>query len=215
MSARYRGRSVFCRYFSRSERLLTILSRPRRDAWSFLFARMCSVRLLIRSVRSATCTSGEPLSLSARRWVAMIWVLRSFVIDMVASAHPNRCIDSCLVVQTVTIGLSVRYPSILGMWPATGKGRARKDTRHETRDTRETPSFLVSRVSCLVSKEASLAAAGCPPPGPLELPDGVLLLGHLDRAGAQVPHLPDCLGRGQPLVDEVGSQDGPRTPLAG
>src|SRR5215213_2202591 len=144
MSARYRGRSVFCRYFSRSERLLTILSRPRRDAWSFLFARMCSVRLLIRSVRIATWTSGEPLSLSARRCVAMSSVLRSFVIDMVASAHPNRCIDSCLVVQTMTIGLSVRYRGIVGTRAPHGKGGGRKDPRHskgrhETRDTREVP----------------------------------------------------------------------------
>ena len=65
---------------SRPDRLLTIISRPRRLAWSFLCVRRCSVSSLIRAVSSAICTSGEPVSRRLAGTRRMISVLRSFVI---------------------------------------------------------------------------------------------------------------------------------------
>src|ERR1700694_5236813 len=44
-----------------------MLSSPRRLALSWRAVRRCSVRCLIRSVRSAIWTSGEPVSLSSLR----------------------------------------------------------------------------------------------------------------------------------------------------
>src|SRR4051794_41690745 len=38
------------------------MSRPRREWWSCLCSRRCSVRWLMRRVSSAICTSGEPVS---------------------------------------------------------------------------------------------------------------------------------------------------------
>src|SRR3954449_7445123 len=43
-------------------RLPTIFSRPRREWWSLLWVRRCSVSSLMRAVSSATCTSAEPVS---------------------------------------------------------------------------------------------------------------------------------------------------------
>src|ERR1035438_6071943 len=42
------------------------MSRPRREAWSFLWVLKCSVSSPIRSLRIAIWTSGEPVSVS---WV--------------------------------------------------------------------------------------------------------------------------------------------------
>src|SRR6516225_6313513 len=56
------------------------MSRPRRLAWSFLWVRKCSVSPVMRSVKSAICTSGEPVSFGSRRYESMISVLRSLVI---------------------------------------------------------------------------------------------------------------------------------------
>src|SRR5690606_15425895 len=50
---------------------------------SLLWPLKCSVRLAIRSVRIATCTSGEPVSPSARACSLMTSCLRSAVIDIV------------------------------------------------------------------------------------------------------------------------------------
>src|SRR6187551_2377525 len=47
-------------------RLPTSISSPRREWWSLLWVRRCSVSSLIRAVASAICTSAEPVSPSAR-----------------------------------------------------------------------------------------------------------------------------------------------------
>src|SRR5207247_6961458 len=62
-----------------------MLSSPRRLALSWRAVRRCSVRCLIRSVRSAIWTSGEPVSLSARRYA----VITSFLLGSVADG--TRC----------------------------------------------------------------------------------------------------------------------------
>src|SRR5438045_2876307 len=62
-----------------------MLSSPRRLALSWRAVRRCSVRCLIRSVRSAIWTSGEPVSLSSRRYA----VITSFFLGSVADG--TRC----------------------------------------------------------------------------------------------------------------------------
>ena len=47
----------------------TSISRPRREWWSLLCARRCSVSSLMRSVSSATWTSAEPVSPSSRPYL--------------------------------------------------------------------------------------------------------------------------------------------------
>src|SRR6266850_95842 len=58
-----------------------MLSRPRRLALSWRAVRRCSVRCLMRSVRSAIWTSGEPVSLSSRRYAVITSVLLGSVAD--------------------------------------------------------------------------------------------------------------------------------------
>src|SRR6266566_4484262 len=58
-----------------------MLSSPRRLALSWRAVRRCSVRCLIRSVRSAIWTSGEPVSLSSRRYAATTSALFGSVAD--------------------------------------------------------------------------------------------------------------------------------------
>src|SRR5215217_5091789 len=72
ISARYRSRSFFWRYLSRRRRWPTSISRPRREWWSFLCSRRCSVRWLMRAVSRATWTSVDPVSLSPLPWRATI-----------------------------------------------------------------------------------------------------------------------------------------------
>src|SRR3982074_2302783 len=62
-----------------------MLRSPRRLALSWRAVRRCSVRCLIRSVRSAIWTSGEPVSLSSRRDA----VITSFFLGRVAGGP--RC----------------------------------------------------------------------------------------------------------------------------
>src|SRR5207244_11946445 len=62
-----------------------MLSDPRRLALSWRAVRRCSVRCLIRSVRSAIWTSGEPVSLSSRRYA----VITAFFLGSVADG--TRC----------------------------------------------------------------------------------------------------------------------------
>src|SRR5712692_1236076 len=62
-----------------------MLSSPRRLALSWRAVRRCSVRCLMRSVRSAIWTSGEPVSLSSRRYA----VITSFLLGSVADG--TRC----------------------------------------------------------------------------------------------------------------------------
>src|SRR5579862_6118685 len=57
-------------------------SRPRREWKSLLCVARCSVRFLIRSLRTATCTSGEPVSPSLRAYSLMISCLRGSAIDI-------------------------------------------------------------------------------------------------------------------------------------
>src|SRR6267142_2126163 len=49
-------------YSRRPRRLPISISSPRREWWSFAWALKCSVSPLIRSVRSAIWTSGDPVS---------------------------------------------------------------------------------------------------------------------------------------------------------
>src|ERR1700742_4234978 len=50
--------------------------RPRREWWSFTWVLKCSVRYVIRSVRSAICTSGDPVSWS---WVRNLVTISDFL----------------------------------------------------------------------------------------------------------------------------------------
>src|SRR5918999_4496279 len=74
--------SVAWRYLSSRRRLPTSLSRPRREWWSFLCARRCSVSSSIRRVRSAIWTSGEPVSDPSRPNVETTSRFASFVSDI-------------------------------------------------------------------------------------------------------------------------------------
>src|SRR2546429_4756738 len=58
-----------------------MLSSPRRLAVAWRAVRRCWVRCLIRSVRSAIWTSGEPVSLSSRRYAVITSVLLGSVAD--------------------------------------------------------------------------------------------------------------------------------------
>src|SRR5207245_10071686 len=62
-----------------------MLSNPRRLALSWRAVRRCSVRCLIRSVKSAIWPSGEPVSWSSRRYA----VITSFFLGSVADG--TRC----------------------------------------------------------------------------------------------------------------------------
>src|SRR5436190_7030623 len=69
------------------------MSRPRREWWSLLCSRRCSVRWLMRSVSSATCTLVEPVSFSLDPKRAAISRLRSLVIAVMSAAtvaEPSR-----------------------------------------------------------------------------------------------------------------------------
>jgi hypothetical protein len=79
MICRYRLMSLFLTYLSKDERFPTIFSRPRREEWSFLCTLRCSVSSLIRLVRIATWTSGEPVSLSLFLYSVMTFCFFSFV----------------------------------------------------------------------------------------------------------------------------------------
>src|SRR3954465_733841 len=96
--------SVLARYCSSRRRRPTSSRRPRRLWWSCLCTFRCSVRSAIRLVSIATCTSGEPVSLSAVAYSVMILVLVSWssaifsvilcwwfcVADETESSHPRR-----------------------------------------------------------------------------------------------------------------------------
>src|SRR2546422_6025547 len=58
-----------------------MLSSPRRLALSWRAVRRCSVRCLIRSVRSAIWISGEPVSFASRRYAEMTSGLLGRVAD--------------------------------------------------------------------------------------------------------------------------------------
>ena len=67
---------------SRLKRLLTIFSNPRREWKSLTCDLKCSVSWLMRSVRSAICTSGEPVSPCLRWYSVRIRALSAVVTDM-------------------------------------------------------------------------------------------------------------------------------------
>src|SRR6266852_5356922 len=77
MMARYRSGARDRRYSRRPRRLPISISNPRREWWSFVCCLKWSVRLLIRSVRSAICTSGEPVSPSWVRNCSIRFFFRS------------------------------------------------------------------------------------------------------------------------------------------
>ncbi len=86
ITSRYFFRSCSRRYFSKLDRLETIISNPRRLAWSLACVLKCSVRSLIRAVSKATCTSGDPVSCPPRAKLPMSSCFFSFVI---AISRPN------------------------------------------------------------------------------------------------------------------------------
>src|SRR6516225_6590887 len=97
------------------------MSRPRRLAWSFLWVRKCSVSPVMRSVRSAICTSGDPVSLGSRRYESMISVLRSLVIAIAVLI--TSAADDITALNPVSLTLAVlrtaarvgeRAPSVCG-----------------------------------------------------------------------------------------------------
>src|SRR5579864_491575 len=57
-------------------------SRPRLEWKSLLCVARCSVRFLMRSLSTATCTSGEPVSPSLRAYSLMTSCLRGSAIDI-------------------------------------------------------------------------------------------------------------------------------------
>src|SRR5919108_4470980 len=61
--------SARCRYRSSLRRLPTSIRRPRREWWSLRCSRRCWVRSLMRAVSSATWTSVDPVSESARPYL--------------------------------------------------------------------------------------------------------------------------------------------------
>src|SRR5690242_14766358 len=52
---------------------------------------MCSCSSLMRAVKRAICTSGDPVSRGSRRNWSMICVLRSLVIDIGLPRHLRGC----------------------------------------------------------------------------------------------------------------------------
>src|ERR1700722_3003151 len=109
MTDRYRSRSVCRRYFNCSVRWLTSLRSPRRLEKSFLWARMCSVSSLIRAVSSAICTSGEPLSCSARRNWLISSAFRSFVIAIFPSPQILSVALLPSVYETTSVTRTLQY----------------------------------------------------------------------------------------------------------
>src|SRR5829696_2181002 len=87
--------SVRCRYWSSRRRWPTSISSPRREWWSFLCSRRCSVRWLMRAVSRATWTSVDPVSLSPLPWRATISCFCSTVSVMrrakLAALHLAGC----------------------------------------------------------------------------------------------------------------------------
>ena len=77
MTARYRSTSLRTRYASSRRRCPTSFSSPRREWLSFGKLRRCSVSDLIRSVRSAICTSGDPVSPSCVAYSSTIALFAS------------------------------------------------------------------------------------------------------------------------------------------
>src|SRR5829696_7134608 len=58
------------------------MRRPRRLWWSFLCDLRCPVRWLMRSVRIAICTSGEPVSVSWRRYSPIVAALSGIAVAL-------------------------------------------------------------------------------------------------------------------------------------
>src|SRR5215470_3896534 len=79
--------------------------RPRREWKSFSCDFRCSVRLLMRSLRTATCTSGEPVSLGFLAYSWMTACLRSAVIDIV---NPLRLLKVQHAYRTKIAALETR-----------------------------------------------------------------------------------------------------------
>src|SRR5690606_27308083 len=77
-------------YASSRRRRPTIFRRPRRECWSCRCSRRCAVSPLMRSVRIAIWTSGEPVSLSCVRDDSTIWSFCSFCNAMLR-APPQDC----------------------------------------------------------------------------------------------------------------------------
>src|SRR5579871_1442870 len=104
-------------------RLLTMPSRPRRLAWSFLCRRMCSVNWLIRSVNRAIWTSGDPVSDSLRRNFCMIPELRSFVLAIAPLTASVEMRTPAYVIKSIP---SFGWGSILGIGPTENKRQGEK-----------------------------------------------------------------------------------------
>src|SRR5438094_1229407 len=87
MMTRYRSGARTRRYSRRPRRLSISISSPRREWWSFVCCLKWSVRPLMRSVSSAICTSGEPVSPS---WVRNCSIRLFFLSTASGMRHPSN-----------------------------------------------------------------------------------------------------------------------------
>src|SRR2546427_9197060 len=136
----YRSGLTFLRYVRSLRRLATMISNPLRDAWSFSCVLKCSVSCVIRSLRTAICTSGEPVSDLWARLLAIICCLRS-----VASAI-SRVTAPCLLF--ISIYYTYRIPQDgmpeVGYWRPGARGRESRPV--EQRTQLGMPPFVLSRI---------------------------------------------------------------------
>src|SRR5205814_6990610 len=114
-----------------------MLSSPRRLALSWRAVCRCSVRCLMRSVRSAIWTSGEPVSLSSRRYAVITSVLLGSVAD------GTRCPFLILWVSYSLMSLPDEHRSaegseprkeggsLFGTLPRVGRGHVSAGDHHE------------------------------------------------------------------------------------
>ena len=90
---------------SKRRRLPTIIKRPLREWKSFGFAFMCSVNSRMRAVRTATWTSGEPVSPSCVLYSAIIACFFSGAIMINSPSEPTT-----LVKFSTNSGKSMAHP---------------------------------------------------------------------------------------------------------
>src|SRR5919201_4981882 len=95
-----------CRYCSSRRRFPTSIRSPRREWWSFLCSRKCSVSSLMRAVSRATWTSGDPVSLSPRPY---FWMTSCFA-SLVSGMGGNVAEDLIATAQGAYLGLRALAP---------------------------------------------------------------------------------------------------------
>src|SRR5664279_2405457 len=94
---------------------------PRRVWWSPLCTLRCSVRWMMRALRMAICTSGEPVSVSWRRYSEMVACLSGmWGIDLWNLGDGRRTEHAGA--PMLAGSQVVRYPQDGGSDPAAGAG---------------------------------------------------------------------------------------------